>query len=147
MFLVDTDVISGSAPTKSSGRDETIAWLRAHGDRVYLSTITVAELKRGIAFLAGKGHHRKAAALESWEKGLVERFSNRILALDHAVARRAGELFGAAEARGHDPGLADACIAATADLNRLVVVTSNVRHFRALGVAHQRLGDEGDHRP
>lgn len=139
MFLIDTDVISATAPTKASPRQDVLDWLRDRGDRVFLSTITLAELRRGIALLAGKGHRRKARLLELWEAGLAESFSSRILPIDENVARIAGDLFGRAEARGHVPGLADACIAATAERYRLTILTANARHFKALGAPYQPL--------
>jgi predicted nucleic acid-binding protein len=137
LFLVDTDVISETAPTKVAARERVTAWLARQGDRLFLSTVTVAELQRGVSFLVGMGDKRKGTVLASWADGLLERFSDRILPVDSAVARRAGELFGGAEARGHLPSLADACIAATADLNGFVVVTFNASHFRMLRVAHR----------
>jgi toxin FitB len=144
VFLVDTDVISDTAPTKAAARTEALAWLSTHRKNLFLSTITIAELRRGVAFLHERGDRKKAATLDAWERGLVEGFSDRILTLDHAAADRAGELFGAAEARGHNPSLADACIAAMADLRGFVVVTFNTKHFRALRVRHQQPGTSID---
>jgi hypothetical protein len=140
LFLVDTDVISDTAPTKAAARKHALAWLSEHRNDLFLSTITVAELRRGVAFLYGRGAPKKAAELEAWEQGLLEGFSDRILILDQDAARRAGELFGAAEARGHRPSLADACIAAIADLRGFTVVTFNARHFKALRVRYQLPG-------
>jgi predicted nucleic acid-binding protein len=142
VFLIDTDVISATAPTKASPREDVLEWLRERGDRVFLSTITLAELRRGIALLAGKGHRRKAQILEAWEAGLSRSFAKRILPVDEAVARIAGDLFGRAEARGYFPGLADACIAATAERYRLTIITANARHFHALGATYQPLWEK-----
>jgi toxin FitB len=148
VFLVDTDVISDTAPTKAAARAEALAWLAAHREDLFLSTITIAELRRGVAFLYERGDRKKAAILDGWERGLVKGFSDRILMLDHAAAHRAGELFGAAEARGHNPSLADACIAALADVRGFTVVTFNTRHFQALRVRNRRpgtlLGEDND---
>jgi hypothetical protein len=133
-------VISDTAPTKTAARERAVAWLIEHRSDLFLSTITVAELRRGVAFLHGRGATKKAAELEAWERGLVESFSDRILILDQDAAHRAGELYGAAEARGHRPSLADACIAAMADLRGFTVVTFNTRHFKALRVRYQLPG-------
>jgi toxin FitB len=140
VFLVDTDVISDTAPTKVAVRQHAVAWLSDHRQALFLSTITVAELRRGVALLYGLGNRRKAAKLEAWERGLLDGFSDRILVLDRDAARRAGELFGAAEARGHKPSLADACIAAIAEVHGFTVVTFNASHFQALRVRHQTPG-------
>ena len=143
MFLVDTDVISDTAPTKAAARGEAVAWLFNRRQDLFLSTITVAELRRGVALLQGKGAWKKAADLETWERGLLEGFSERILVLDQDSARRAGELSGAAEARGYRTSLADACIAGIADLRGFTVVTFNARDFEALGVRYELPGVSG----
>jgi predicted nucleic acid-binding protein len=137
LFLIDTDVISMTAPTKAHAPDEVLRWLKRHDDDLFLSTITLAEIRRGIAFVEAKGHSRKANALVEWENSLVQTFTDQILPLDNRVAKRAGDLLGLAEARGFAPGLPDACIAATADVHGLVLVTANGRHFQALNVQYR----------
>ena len=136
MFVIDTDVISEGSP-KEQPRADIRHWLRQEGTKMFLSVVTLAELRRGIEFLRWKGATRKAMSLDMWERELASRFEERILPLDSATAVRAGELLGMAEAKGHMPGLIDAFIAATADLRGFTVVTLNRRHFRALGVAHR----------
>ena len=102
---------------------------------MYLSVVTIAEIRRGVAFLDGVDSTRKASMLDAWATGLANLFADRIIIpLDQAIAERAGNIFGRVEARGHQPGLADACIAATADLRGLTVITRNVRHFRLFDV-------------
>ena len=147
MFLVDTDVISASAPTKAQRPDAVLQWLREHGEQLFISTITLAEIRRGIAFVDGKGHGRKAAVLTDWESGLLQSFADRILPVDERVAQRAGDLLGRAESRGFAPGLPDACIAATADLHRLILVTANGRHFQALDIRYRSPYPEDHERP
>jgi hypothetical protein len=137
VFLVDTDVISAVAPTKAVHDAEAAAWVRRHGGAMFLSVVTVAELRRGVALLAGKGATQKSAALAEWQQELETTFGDRIFAIDDGTARRAGDLLGAAEARGHRPGLPDAMIAATADLQGLTIVTRNAKHFAAFGVPHR----------
>jgi predicted nucleic acid-binding protein len=134
VFLLDTDVISTTAPTKAVASAPMLDWLTAQSDFLYLSAITVAEIRRGIALASGKGHGRKADRLMEWQSSLVRTFGDRILPVDDRVASRAGDLLGAAESKGFSPGLPDACIAATADLHGFRLVTSNSRHFEALGV-------------
>lgn len=135
MYVVDTDVISETSPDKEQPRSDVLDWLEAEGTSMFLSVVTLAELRRGIEFLRRTGATRKARSLEAWESELASQFNQRILPLDVNTAVRAGELLGAAEAKGHTPGLVDAFIAASADLRGYTVVTLNRRHFRALGVA------------
>lgn len=137
MFLVDTDVISAVAPTKTLADVEAREWVQRNGGTMFLSVVTMAELRRGAALLAAKGATQKSATLTAWQQELETMFGDRIFPIDDGTARRAGDLLGAAEARGHRPGLPDAFIAATADLQGLTVVTRNASHFAALGVAHR----------
>jgi predicted nucleic acid-binding protein len=60
----------------------------------------------------------------------------RILAVDIAVAVRAGALITLARAGGTRIDTEDAIIAATAELNSLIVLTENTRHFAPTGVSH-----------
>lgn len=82
------------------------------------------------------GGTAKADRLTLWFGRLVQEFDQRIIPVDSAVAREAGQLEDATIARGFNPGLADVLIAATARLNDLSVLTANVRHFATLGVAY-----------
>lgn len=146
MFLVDTDVISATAPTKAQPREDVVRWLAERGESIFLSAITLLELRRGIALLEAKGRHQKAIPLRLWAANLCENYADRILPLDRTVACLAGELAAQAEAEGASPGLPDACIAATAKHHGLMVVTGNARHFDMLGIAHLtlwRVGEEG----
>ena len=74
-------------------------------------------------------------------------FSARTLPVDAETARRAGELLAGAVARGQDPGLADACIAATAERAGFEVVSFNLRHFALLGAACRPPADSHDGAP
>jgi predicted nucleic acid-binding protein len=139
-------VISALAPTKAERPDAVLRWLRENGEQLFISTITLAGIRRGVAFVDGKGHGLKAAMLTDWENGLVQSFADRILPVDERVARGAGDPPGKAEAKGFAPGLPDACIAATADLHHLPV-TANGRHFQALDIRYPPPYPEGHQRP
>lgn len=138
MLLVDTDVISATSPAKPFGREVALQWLAAFGNTVHLSAVTVAELRYGVALLIGAGATRKASLIAAWQDQLLSQFRERILDVDEEVAWRAGDLLGAAEARGQAPSLADACIGATAILHGLTVVARNRKHFDALGISSRR---------
>lgn len=128
MFLLDTDVISQTA--KRQPHPRVVAWLsRQPPASLYLSVITLAEIQFGIR------KHRKrdpghATALEAWLRALMNRFSDRILAIDAAIALRWGDV--TSHAREH---WADHYIAATALERGLTVATRNTRDFAGLGVS------------
>ena len=132
-YLVDTNVVSAFAPGKPAVRPETAAWFEAQTDRLFLSAIGVIEIEAGIAKLRRSGSARRAADLTIWLDRLLGLYGGKVLAVDVAVARLAGAIADRAKASGHDPGLADIAIAATAEVHRLVVLTRNRRHFDPLG--------------
>jgi predicted nucleic acid-binding protein len=132
-YLVDTNVISASAPARPS-RAELLAWMDAQSKLLSLSSVTVAEIEDGIAKLRREGSTRKSDDLRAWLETVLHLYGNRILPFDMATARIAGALSDLARGQGHAPGLADIIIAATAQHHGLIVLTRNMKDFAPLGV-------------
>ncbi|MFN3549223.1 MAG: type II toxin-antitoxin system VapC family toxin [Mesorhizobium sp.] len=133
-YLVDTSVLSALAPGRPEGvrvRD----WFFENGATVFISTMSVAEIAKGIAKLRRNGANGRTDALSDWLEGLLLGYRDRILPFCVDAARLAGAMDDAAVARGRHPGLADVVIAATAAAHGLVVATANERHFRDLGAS------------
>lgn len=110
------------------------AWLAAQNlDNLYLSVVSCGELRKGITILApGK----RKTELEAWYgDDLVKRFAGRILPLTQSIAERWGSLEAQQQLVGRPMQIADAQIAATSLEHGLTLVTRNLRHFEALGVA------------
>jgi predicted nucleic acid-binding protein len=135
VYLVDTNVLSVGAPTKAERPDALIRWMDRHSDELYLSVITVAEVEDGIAKARRGGATRKADRLTEWLDAVLHLYSSRIIPLDIGIARVLGRLADRARGAGQMPGLADLAIAATAQSLGYTVLTCNLRHFVALGVA------------
>lgn len=102
--------------------------------RVFLSTVTIQEIEKGIALLEHKGAAAKAAGLRAWLLGLITAYSDKILGLDASAAALAGQLEAKAISMGHSPGMADAMIAGIATAHDLVIVTCNTKHFLPFGI-------------
>lgn len=136
-FLLDTNVVSVLAPSKSEASADFLTWLdRMDADgRLFLSVVSIHEIEKGIALLDHKGATAKAASLKAWLSGLVSTYDDKIIGFDAQAAAIGGRLEAKALADGHDPGMADAVIAGTAAAHELVIVTRNTKHFLPFGVA------------
>jgi toxin FitB len=139
-YLVDTDVLSAGAPSKTRTVPELLDWMDRNSTRLYVSVITIAEIEDGIAKAKRAGATRKSTLLAEWLDALVHLYSARILAFDLPAARIAGALSDKARGAGHAPGFADVAIGAIARHHELTVLTRNVDDYAVLGVtAHDPL--------
>ena len=135
-YLLDTSVVSVLAP----GREAVVPspfgqWLQANHQQLFLPAIAVAEMTQGIGKLRRNGGAAdRANRLDRWLDGLLAAYADRILPLDAAAARLAGQISDAAMAQGRHPGFADVAIAALAQHAGLVLLTCNLKHFAPLGV-------------
>jgi predicted nucleic acid-binding protein len=137
VFLVDTNILSGCAPTKADRTHPLIGWMDQNSDRLFLSVVTVAEIEDGIAKAGREGANRKAGLLRNWLDTVLHLYAARILPLDLPVARTLGTLSDRARASGAFPGWADLAIAATAVTHGCIVLTRNLRHFAPTGAPAQ----------
>lgn len=134
MYLIDTNVISETAPSRPAG-SALVKWMDAHSAALFLSAVTVAELEDGIAKLRREGARRKSANLAAWLETVLHLYGDRVLAFDAAIAPIAGAISDRARGLGQAPGLADIIIAATAQHHGLTILSRNLRHIEPLGVA------------
>jgi toxin FitB len=134
-YLVDTDVVSVTAPTKAVTRAALTQWMDSHSTVLFLSAVTIAEIADGIAKARREGARRKAADLSDWLQTVLHLYSDRVLAFDASTAEVAGALSDLARGRGHAPGFADVAIAATARHHGLTMLSRNARHFAAMDIA------------
>ena len=127
-FLLDTNVLS--EPMKARPNAGVLSWLaQVDEDSVFLSVVTITELRYGIERLAtGKRRDR----LEGWlRKDLTSRFGERILPVDLEIADACGRLVARSETVGRPIEARDAFIAATAEVRGLTLVTRNASDFEA----------------
>lgn len=136
-FLLDTNVVSMLAPSKSEASADFLTWLdrKDEDGRLFLSVVSIHEIEKGIALLDYKGATAKGASLKAWLNGLVSTYDDKIIGFDAQAAAIGGRLEAKAIAAGHDPGMADAVIAGTAAAHELVIVTRNTKHFLPFGIA------------
>ena len=132
MIILDTNVVS--EPMRPQPDERVLRWLSAQdAGTLFLTAITEAELRTGLAFLP-EGRRREAlgAALESV---LTQDFASRVLPFEGGAAARA---YATVQAERRDAGrpiaMADAMIAAIARSRGMRVATRNVGDFEVTGV-------------
>ena len=121
-YLFDTCVISEVIRPKPAAK--VLRWLeQIPNDRIYLSVLTLGELRKGILRLDDS---RKAHRLQTWlDTDVRARFQNRILPIDVEVALEWGKLCAESELADHPRPAIDALLAATAITHHLTLVTRN----------------------
>ncbi len=134
IYLLDTSIVSMLAPDRKERLTPAAEWLRTHAELMCISTVTLMEVRQGIARLVRVGSAERAARLEQWLQRICVEAHERILPLDADIALEAGSMADAAVAKGKHPGIADLFIAATAKVRRLELLTRNGRHFEPLGI-------------
>jgi toxin FitB len=131
MYLIDTNVISELRKHKLADSG-VIAFFNAAEQQqipLFLSVVTVGELRRGVDLINYRGDRVQAERLEAWLNQLLEDFSDFILPFDQAIAQVWGKL-----RVPHPENPLDKQIAATALVHGLIVVTRNERDFVDTGV-------------
>ena len=104
-----------------------VAWFSTvEWSDLYLSVITVGEIWQGIARLP---EGKKRRSLEAAFDLLQERFTERILAVDFAIAVKYGEL----QAQAGPLPVLDTFIGATALVNRLTIITRHTDDIARTG--------------
>ncbi len=125
-YLLDTNIIF--EPKQKKPNEKVLEWLDAQDEsKVYLSVLTVGEIRKGIARL---GSGRKKAELENWLEQLRIRFSHRILPLTEKTFLCWGKMCGEFENKGIVRSALDSLIEATALEHDLILSTRNVRNFQ-----------------
>jgi len=131
-FLLDTNVVSELMKPRPNRR--VASWIETTAEELmYLSVITIGELRKGIDLLSETDPKR--AALQSWlDLDVRVRFAGRLLSFDDAVAERWGQVEALARKRRLTLPTIDAQLAATALQHNLTFVTRNSRDVGPAGV-------------
>ncbi|BFO57019.1 type II toxin-antitoxin system VapC family toxin [Acidovorax sacchari] len=131
MILLDTNVMS--EPLRQAPEPRVVEWIDAQAmETLFLSAITVAELRAGVALLPpGK---RRTGLQDNLEKRVLPLFAGRVLPFDLACTQSYAKLMAEARNAGLAIGTADGYIAAIAAANGFAVATRDTSPFEAAGV-------------
>jgi predicted nucleic acid-binding protein len=126
MYLLDTNVVSEFRRPRPHGA--VLAWLSAADDAdLNISAVTLGEIQAGIE-LTREQDVDKAASIEFWADQVANTYN--VLPMTAEVFRLWAKLMH----KQSDTVYEDAMIAATAIVNKLMVVTRNVNDFERFGV-------------
>jgi predicted nucleic acid-binding protein len=131
MIILDTNVIS--EPLRATGDPAVLSWLDQQDvETLYLTAITVGELRFGIAALpSGKKRHRLE---DEFEQHILSLFEGRVLPFDEAVTTAYAGIRAKARSTGKAIGVADAFIAAIAVHHGFTIATRDVSPFKFAGI-------------
>jgi predicted nucleic acid-binding protein len=132
MILLDTNVVS--EPFRKSPSEAVVEWINAQPlETLYLSAITVAELRAGVALLpSGK---KRDHLNEGLETRVLPLFAGRVLPFDLSCTMDYAAIVALSRKTGTAIATADGYIAAIAAANGFYVATRDTGPFQAAGVA------------
>ncbi|MBT2790411.1 type II toxin-antitoxin system VapC family toxin [Paraburkholderia strydomiana] len=130
MYLVDTNVISEVRKRDRADAGVKTFFRKAAQDDVdlYLSVVTIGQLRRGVEIIRHRGDDAQATRLGKWLDGVLSEFGQRILDVDAEIWQLWGRL-----RVPHPEHALYKLIAATALIHDLIVVTRNVENFADTG--------------
>lgn len=126
-YLLDTNVISELRKGVRCHPAVRAFFDRAPADSLFLSALTLGELRKGIEQIRHRDHGQ-AERLDAWLGDLQKLYANRVIPVDSAVAGRWGQL----NAMRTFPVI-DGLLAATALVHDLTLVTRNARDIADSG--------------
>jgi len=130
-YLLDTNIISNIMKVSPSGK--LLAWMKEQNDDdLYISSLTVAEIRRGI-FEKPAGKRRNQ--LEAWfsgSEGPQALFAGRVLSFDEVAAPIWARLMADGKAKEQPRSALDTIIAAVAEANGCIVVSDNEKDFAGI---------------
>ena len=132
MYLIDTNVISEirKGDKANLGVRRFFDAAVQNNQRLYVSVVTIGELRRGVDLIFHRGDISQGKLLEAWLNSILEQYQENILGIDSGIALIWGKM------RVPNPQHPlDKLIAATALIYDLTVVTRNTEDFQNTGTA------------
>jgi len=131
LYLIDTDVIGErrKGVKANAGVRAFFANAAREGTALYLSVITLSELRQGVERIRYRGDRAQAQTLERWLQRVTAEYGDAILSFEEDAADIWGRL-----RVPHAENPLDKQIAAMALIYDLIIVTRNTTHYEPTGV-------------
>jgi predicted nucleic acid-binding protein len=131
MYLIDTDVVSEARKQTGAnpGVRQFLESTTSSREALFLSVVTVGELRRAVERIRHREGLRRAGPLEYWLETLLNEYAEQILGIGPDVA----QLWGAIQLP-RAASVLDRQIAATARIHDLTLVTRKNDRFAGAGV-------------
>jgi predicted nucleic acid-binding protein len=128
MYLLDTNILSELM--RSQANSNVIEWLdKQLEDDLYISSITIAEIKLGIALLP---EGKKRSLLAESAHYMLQDFMDRRLDFDALSAEKYANIVANCSKMGRPITTEDAQIAAICQVHQYILVTRNIRDFEMI---------------
>jgi toxin FitB len=129
MIILDTDIVSELM--RATPDPKVAAWAVATDPQLFLTSLTVAEIRYGIARLPEGARKQDIASAAD---RVFAAFSHRAVPFDLAAADAYGRLVAHCEAQGRPISVFDAQIAAVCHARGALLATRNLKDFEATGI-------------
>lgn len=128
MYLIDTNVVSELRKGDRGNAGVRAFWQGVDPSTLFVSVVTVGELRRGVENLRARGDLPQAQQVENWLNDVLIDYTERILDFDRECAQMWGKLMSP-----HAQHTIDKQIAAIALIHDLTLVTRNTADFAGTG--------------
>jgi len=128
-YLLDTNIISEFVSKKPN--QKVLDYVSSlDEDNIYLSVITIGEIRFGIEKLNREHQSKKIEMLTNWlDNDLMQRFEGRIIDIDKETMLKWGEINGQLQKRGKPMPIMDSLIASSCLAKEFVLITRNTKDF------------------
>ncbi|MEO1397210.1 MAG: type II toxin-antitoxin system VapC family toxin [Cyanobacteria bacterium J06634_5] len=131
MYLIDTNVISElrKQDKANTGVQQFFQSAIEQDAGLYISAVTLGELRRGVELIRYRGDQQQADLLDPWLQTILDDYADHLLDFTVTEAQVWGHL-----RVPHPQNALDKQLAATALTRNLTLVTRNTKDFAGTGV-------------
>ena len=128
-YLLDTNIISEFVSKKPN--QKVLDYVNSLDENdIYLSVITIGEIRFGIEKLDKEKQEKKINILSDWlDNDLMQRFEGRILDVDMDIMLKWGEINAQLQKIGKPMPIMDSLIASSCLAKEFVLITRNEKDF------------------